>query len=61
MDPLIGNGIDSALLRVFEKRGHEREPEMRRRRVPPPLPAEEESNKDESGSDSPKHELDDLA
>ncbi len=61
MDPLITNGVDPALLRVLEKHGRERDAEMRRRRPPTPPPAEEDGNGDESGPDSPKHELDDLA
>jgi hypothetical protein len=61
MDPLITNGVDPALLRVLEKHGHERDSEMRRRRPPASPPAEENENEDESGPDSPRHQLDDLA
>jgi hypothetical protein len=61
MDPLITNGIDPALLRVLEKRGHERDPEMRRRRAPAAPPAEDKEAENESDAESPKHELDDLA
>ena len=61
MDPLITNGVDPALLRVLEKHSRERDAEMRRRRPPPPLPTEEDAEGDESGADSPKHEVDDLA
>jgi len=60
MDPLISNGIDPALLRVIEKRSHERDPQMRRRRAPTSA-GETEENGAESVEDSPKHELDDLA
>jgi hypothetical protein len=31
MDPLITNGIDAALLRVLDKRGHDRDPTNRRK------------------------------
>jgi hypothetical protein len=31
MDPLITNGIDAALLRVLDKRGHDRDPANRRK------------------------------
>ena len=61
MDPLITNGVDPALLRVLEKHGRGRDAEMRRRRPPAPTPAEKEAKEDESGADSPRHELDDLA
>jgi len=36
MDPLITDGVDPALVRVFEKRGHDRDPGLRRRRPAPP-------------------------
>jgi len=65
MDPLITNAIDPALLRVLDKRGQERDSAVQRKR--PPVPeksvegeSEEESN-EETGSDTPKHTLDDLA
>jgi hypothetical protein len=66
MDPLITNGIDPALLRVLEKRGEAREPLPRRKRVvAPERPPEAESDEGEiqaaSGSDAPRHALDDLA
>jgi hypothetical protein len=62
MDPLITNGIDPALLRVLEKRGQERDPAPRRKRpAVPEKPVEEDENKEESGLDTPKHTLDDLA
>ena len=67
MDPLIGNGIDPALLRVIDKRGQERDAQPRRRRTPAGEPAVEEKedvnreSDDEAAPDSPKHELDDLA
>lgn len=61
MDALITNGIDPALLRVLEKRGHERDPEMRRRRAPASPAAQEQEKENESDAESPKHELDDLA
>ncbi len=71
MDPLITNGVDPALLRVLEKRGHEREATSRRKRPAQPVKpdAEEEdvstenknNNNDEPGSENPKHTLDDLA
>jgi hypothetical protein len=63
MDPLITNGIDPGLLRVIEKRGQERDREVRRKR-PPAEPAVEEVKNDgdeEPAPDAPKHELDDLA
>jgi hypothetical protein len=61
MDPLITNGVDPALLRVLEKRGQERAPEMRRRRAPiSPNKAEEEKESD-AEAEQPRHELDDLA
>lgn len=60
MDPLITNGVDPALLRVFEKRGHERDESTKRRRMPAPAPPRDESEA-EAESNSPKHELDDLA
>lgn len=37
MDPLITNGIDAALLRVLDKRGHDRDPANRRK--PAAVPA----------------------
>jgi hypothetical protein len=65
MDPLITNAIDPALLRVLDKRGQERDPTARRKR--PPVPEKsvdgdyaEDSNQ-ETGPDTPKHTLDDLA
>jgi|HubBroStandDraft_1064217.scaffolds.fasta_scaffold00210_30 hypothetical protein len=70
MDPLTTNGIDPALLRVLDKRGDERQPAPRRKRMAAPekpgaeenVEAENESlSKDEPGSDTPKHTLDDLA
>ncbi len=63
MDPLITNGIDPALLRVLEKRGQERDPALRRKRLPlPEAPVEQEQNEDaEQNPEAPKHELDDLA
>lgn len=61
MDPLITNGTDPALLRVIEKRGQERHPEPRRRRVPAASPTEEKDREQEPDSDTPKHEVDDLA
>ena len=65
MDPLITNGIDPALLRIVEKRGQERDPALRRRRVPAPeVPVEEEKKEgddQEPAPDALKHELDDLA
>lgn len=61
MDPLITNGADPALLRVLEKRGQERDPELRRRRPTVPEPAEQEENDQEADAEAPKHELDDLA
>jgi len=61
MDPLITNGIDPALLRVLEKRGHERDAQMRRRRVPAAPSAQDKEGEKESDAESPKHELDDLA
>ena len=36
MDPLITNGVDPALLRVLEKRGHERDATARRKRPAQP-------------------------
>jgi len=60
MDPLITNGIDPALLRVLEKRGQEREGEMRRRRPPVPQATAEEEEP-AADPEAPKHELDDLA
>ena len=63
MDPLITNGIDPGLLRVIEKRGQERDREVRRKRPPAPEPAVEVKQEDdaEPDPDAPKHELDDLA
>lgn len=61
MDPLITNGVDPALLRVLEKRGQERDPALRRRRVPAPESPAEEEKDEEPDPDAPKHELDDLA
>jgi len=65
MDPLIGNGIDPALLRVLDKRGQERDRELRRKR-PAPEPAIKKEKDDEdidekTEGDSPKHEIDNLA
>jgi len=59
MDPLITGGIDPALLRVLEKRGQERESEMRRRR-PPALPTRTDEEAAEPDLEAPEHELDDL-
>ena len=64
MDPLITNGIDPGLLRVIEKRGQERDREVRRKRPPAPESSVEEVKKDgdeELDPEAPKHELDDLA
>lgn len=61
MDPLITNGIDPALLRVLEKRGHERDAGSRRRRAAALEPTGEEETPQEPELESPKHELDDLA
>ena len=64
MDPLITNGIDSALLRVLEKRGRERDrdPAPRRKRpLAPEQAIEGEENRLEPDLDTPKHTLDDLA
>jgi len=60
VDPLITNGVDPALLRVLEKRGQEREGEMRRRRPPAP-PTKSEEEEPAADPEAPKHELDDLA
>lgn len=66
MDSLITNAIDPALLRVLDKRGQERDSAARRKR--PPIAEksvngeyEEEGSNQETGSDAPKHTLDDLA
>ncbi len=61
MDPLITNGIDPALLRVVEKRGHDGDPQPRRRRPAAPEKIVADENKLEPGPDNPKHALDDLA
>lgn len=64
MDPLITNGIDPGLLRVIEKRGQERDREMRRKRPPAPEPAVEEVKQEDDAPpdpNAPKHEFDDLA
>ena len=65
MDSLIPNGIDPALLRVLEKHGRERDPEMRRRRAPTPAAdetaaGEKEEDAGQADPETPKHELDDL-
>jgi len=63
MDPLITNGIDPGLLRVIERRGQERDREVRRKRQDP-KPAIEEVTNDQGAEpdpDAPKHEIDDLA
>ncbi len=60
MDPLLTNGIDPALLRVLEKRGNDREPPPARRRATSPRTVGQEQDETEN-SDTPKHELDDLA
>ena len=61
MDPLITNGIDPALLRVIEKRGHERDPGGRRRRAAATETSDDEENPQDTEVENPKHELDDLA
>lgn len=64
MDPLITNGIDPALLRVLEKRGEERDPQMRRRRAASPAQKEKEKEGDDdhiADPPTPRHEIDDLA
>jgi hypothetical protein len=61
MDPLITNGIDTALLRVIEKRGQERDPMPRRRRSAGHPPTDDDELELEPGADTPKHTLDDLA
>jgi hypothetical protein len=62
MDPLITDGVDPALVRVFEKRGHDRDPGLRRRRpAPPEKTAGEEETQPEPELENPKHALDDLA
>ncbi len=60
MDPLLTNGIDPALLRVLEKRGNDREPLPARRRPSSPKTVRQDQDETEN-SDTPKHELDDLA
>jgi hypothetical protein len=61
MDPLITNGIDPALMRITEKRGHERDDGRPRRR--PSAPAKPESGEDDADGEleDPQHALDDLA
>lgn len=62
MEPLITNGIDAALLRVLEKRGQERDAAPRRKRPAATDDAiEAEESNLESGVDTPRHKLDDLA
>ena len=66
MDPLITNGVDPGLLRVIDKRGQERDRELRRKRAPASETSvkEEEQQKQEdeaTEAEVPKHELDDLA
>ena len=64
MDPLVTNAMDPALLRVIEKRGNERENLPARRRSAPAKQAEdrsEELNEEPGDTETPKHELDDLA
>jgi hypothetical protein len=77
MEPLSTNGFDPALLRVVEKRGHERELTPRRKRTAATerrasdenVGAEtvSDNNDDRQAADgtgnaeSPKHALDDLA
>jgi len=62
MDPLITNGVDPALLRTLEKRGHERDAGARRKRpaAAPENIADEEAQPDPD-LENPKHALDDLA
>ena len=61
MEPLITNGVDAGLLRVVERHGRERDAELRRRRAPAPPVEKDEETDGEPETDSPKHELDDLA
>jgi len=67
VDPLINNVIDPALLRILDKRGQERDSQLRRKRMPAAEPPGEEKedrdkrSENEAAADSPKHELDDLA
>jgi hypothetical protein len=61
MDPLITNGVDPAMLRNVDKRGHERDAEQRRRRPAAPGKTPREEDKLEPSEDTPKHTLDDLA
>jgi len=66
MDPLITNGVDPGLLRVVDKRGHERDRQLQRKRAPASETSveEDEQGKEqnkETEAEVPKHELDDLA
>ncbi len=61
MDPLITNGVDPAMLRNVDKRGHERDAEQRRKRPTAPGKTQPEEDELEPGEDTPKHALDDLA
>ena len=66
MDPLISDGVDPGLLRVIDRRGQERDRELRRKRAPASEPSVKEQPKaknenEETEADAPKHELDDLA
>jgi hypothetical protein len=59
MEPLITNGIDPALLRVIEKRGQERDPEMRRRRAgTKPARVSEASEQENGGGDLERDDVD---
>lgn len=58
MEPLITNRLDSALLRVIEKRGNERDSPSRRRRQPAP---EKPGTQEEADTETTRHEIDDLA
>lgn len=65
MDPLITDGIDPGLLRVIDRRGQERDRELRRRRAPASEPSVQQpkaqTENEETEADAPQHELDDLA
>lgn len=59
MDPLTTNTVDPALMRVLEKRGHERDSKPSRKRPPMSKPNNENDER-ELDQDSPKHEVDYL-
>lgn len=58
MEPMLPARLDPALLRVIDKRNNEHEAPPRRRRLPVQERPEEQEGAE---TDTPRHEIDDLA